>query len=51
MNSADPIRKPAGEESERKTGLSDDFSGDELGFQWQFFKDLTWTEFPWEMGY
>ena len=38
MNSADLLPKPAGNASITNTELSDDFSGDELGLQWQFFK-------------
>lgn len=39
VNSGEEIMKPAGEPSEDGRGLSDDFSGEELGLQWQFFKD------------
>ena len=37
-NSHPEIQKPAGLASKNGTGLSDDFSGKELGLQWQFFK-------------
>lgn len=38
VKSSDAIRKPAGKTSVKPIGLSDDFSGDKLGLQWQFFK-------------
>lgn len=38
VKSSDAIQKPAGEPSPDGTALSDDFSGDQLGLQWQFFK-------------
>lgn len=37
--SSDSIRCPAGEGFAGDTSLSDDFSGDEPGLQWQFFKN------------
>jgi beta-xylosidase len=39
VNSNDFLTKPAGAKSADGTSLSDDFSGAELGLQWQFFKD------------
>ena len=36
--SSQKIHKPAGESTISKDYLSDDFSGDHLGLQWQFFK-------------
>jgi len=38
VNSSDAIRKPAGLVSVKNISLSDDFSGKEVGLQWQFFK-------------
>jgi xylan 1,4-beta-xylosidase len=38
VKSSDYIRIPAGEKSRNGTGLSDDFSGNNLGLQWQFYK-------------
>jgi len=38
VNSADMIPAPAGQPFAGNTQLSDDFSGDKLGLQWQFFK-------------
>ncbi|MDR1673727.1 MAG: family 43 glycosylhydrolase [Bacteroidales bacterium] len=38
VNSADLLPLPAGQPSADGTRLSDDFSGDKLGLQWQFFK-------------
>jgi beta-xylosidase len=38
VNSADLLSVPAGKPFIGNTGLSDDFSGNELGLQWQFFK-------------
>lgn len=38
IHSADKISAPAGEPFAGNTELSDDFSGDKLGLQWQFFK-------------
>jgi xylan 1,4-beta-xylosidase len=38
VKSSDAILKPAGMTSADGTGLSDDFSGDNLGLQWQFYK-------------
>ncbi len=37
-NSADVLPAPAGQPFEGNTQLSDDFSGNKLGLQWQFFK-------------
>ena len=39
VNSGDRIPKPAGRVSVRDVGLSDDFSGDRPGLQWQFFRE------------
>lgn len=36
--SSDEIQLPAGSSLSKGNGLSDDFSGNKLGFQWQFFK-------------
>ena len=38
VKSADLLRAPAGKPFAGNTQLSDDFSGDRLGLQWQFFK-------------
>jgi beta-xylosidase len=38
VKSNDPIRKPAGLSSIKTNSLSDDFSGNKLGLQWQFYK-------------
>jgi len=38
INSGDEIRIPAGKMSPDGTGLSDDFSGEKPGLQWQFYK-------------
>lgn len=38
INSGDEIRIPAGKISRDGTGLSDDFSGEKPGLQWQFYK-------------
>lgn len=38
MKSSDKIHKPAGLSSVKADILSDDFSGNELGLQWQFYK-------------
>jgi len=38
IRSSEMIRTPAGEISKDGTGLSDDFSGEKPGLQWQFFK-------------
>jgi beta-xylosidase len=38
INNSDEIPIPSGTKSEKAIGLSDDFSGGELGLQWQFFK-------------
>lgn len=38
VSSSDKINKPAGESTAAADNLSDDFSGDQLGLQWQFFK-------------
>lgn len=38
INSADLLPKPVGKPSPCEIGLSDDFSGEEPGLQWQFFK-------------
>ncbi len=38
VNSADNLLLPVGEKFAGNTGLSDDFSGNQLGLQWQFFK-------------
>ncbi|MDN3668208.1 family 43 glycosylhydrolase [Echinicola jeungdonensis] len=37
VSAGDPIRKPAGSNEIAEDVLSDDFSGKELGLQWQFF--------------
>ncbi|MGE4585968.1 MAG: family 43 glycosylhydrolase [Mangrovibacterium sp.] len=39
VKSSGLLELPAGEPSEDGTGLSDDFSGDRPGLQWQFFRD------------
>jgi xylan 1,4-beta-xylosidase len=39
IKSSEPIRKPAGMSSVKESSLSDDFSGKELGLQWQFYKN------------
>lgn len=39
LNSMDSLPMPAGKLSENGTGLSDNFSGDTLGLQWQFLKN------------
>ena len=39
VNSSDAIRKPAGSAAVKNKGLSDDFSENKLGLQWQFFKN------------
>jgi xylan 1,4-beta-xylosidase len=38
VNSGDAIRKPAGSSSIAQDNLSDDFSGQKVGLQWQSFK-------------
>jgi xylan 1,4-beta-xylosidase len=38
VKSSDAILKPAGSPSANVTGLSDDFNGNEIGLQWQFYK-------------
>jgi xylan 1,4-beta-xylosidase len=38
VKSSDEIRKPSGASSKDGTALSDDFSEDKLGLQWQFYK-------------
>lgn len=37
-NSSKPLKKPAGQSFVSKTDLSDNFSGNKLGLQWQFYK-------------
>lgn len=39
IKSADLLKTPAGKPSIDGTALSDDFSGENLGLQWQFFRD------------
>ncbi|MBN1291334.1 MAG: family 43 glycosylhydrolase [Candidatus Latescibacteria bacterium] len=41
IDAAQSIRKPAGNRIVHGMKLSDDFSGDTLGIQWQFFKEYT----------
>ena len=41
ISSSDEISKPAGKSSINGVVFSDDFSGDKLGLQWQFFKKYT----------
>jgi len=38
VTSSADIHIPSGEKSENGTGMSDDFSGNRLGLQWQFYK-------------
>ena len=38
VKSSDDIHIPSGEKCRNGTGLSDDFSGNNLGLQWQFYK-------------
>jgi len=38
VSSSDEIKLPAGSSSSAINGLSDDFSGNNLGIQWQFFR-------------
>ena len=39
IKSSDPLKTSAGKPSIDGTALSDDFSGENLGLQWQFFRD------------
>jgi len=39
--SSDALPKPSGQPSTSGVGLSDDFSGDQLGLQWQFYKNFS----------
>lgn len=41
IGSGDSIQIPAGQAFTPDNGLSDDFSGNELGLQWQFFKQYS----------
>ena len=41
INSGENLQKPIGKTSVKDVSLSDDFSADELGLQWQFFKKYT----------
>ncbi len=38
IKSSSRVQKPSGEQSPSGIGLSDDFSGNSLGLQWQFYK-------------
>jgi len=41
IKSSDEINIPSGKKSHDGTGLSDDFSGEKIGLQWQFYKKFS----------
>ena len=50
VKSSDPIKIPAGESKVLADQFSDDFSGGELGLQWQFFKKYLPSRFELKNG-
>jgi beta-xylosidase len=50
VKSSDPLRMPAGVSSVSADQLSDNFSGGELGLQWQFFKQYQPDRFELKNG-